>query len=137
GSKMTVDNGLQNFASFDVAHANASLWVFKKRPVTGSANPFTAVSVLTSDSLRSQLKEVVIRYQSSYTISEDYSLIAQPTEQAFLTISVADTLFPRLQAVIDQPPEEQLVKDVKQLNNAAGYVLRLRHGEQILYCVKK
>ena len=30
-----------------------------------------------------------------------------------------------------------MVKNVKQLNNAAGYVLRLRHGASVIYCVKK
>lgn len=29
------------------------------------------------------------------------------------------------------------MSNVKQLNNAAGYVLRLRHGESVIYCVKK
>jgi hypothetical protein len=134
---MTVAEDLRSFGEFDVTESSASLWIFKKRPVSGNANPFTVVSVLMSDSLRSQLKELVARYQVSHTITEDYCVLAQPNEGGTLSVPCADTLFPSLQALIDQPPEEHLVQDVKQLNNAAGYVFRLRHGNELLYCVKK
>jgi hypothetical protein len=134
---MTVAEDLQAFGGFNVAQASASFWIFKKRPVTGDANPFTAVSVLISETLQVQLKELVTGYQSSHTILEEYSLLAQPSEGGFLSVPRLVTLFPNLQELIDQPLEERLVRNVKQLNNAAGYVLRLRHGDNLLYCVKK
>ncbi len=134
---MTAVQDLQAFEAFNVSEAVASLWVFKKRPATGQMNPFTAVSVLMSDSLRDQLKGVASSYQTSHTIVEEYSLLSQTCEGGFLTVSRAGTLFPSLQGLIDQPLEECLVKNVKQLNNAAGYLLRLRHGELVIYCVKK
>lgn len=134
---MTVEQDLQAFGAFDATEAVASLWVFKKRPATGQMNPFTAVSVLMSDSLRDQLKGLASSYQTSHTIAEEYNLLSQTCEGGFLAVSRAGTLFPSLQGLIDQPLEECLVKNVKQLNNAAGYVLRLRHGESVIYCVKK
>jgi hypothetical protein len=134
---MTAAEDLLVFGGFDAGQANASLWVFKKRPVTGDMNPFTAVSVLMSDTLLAELKELVAGYQSSHTISEEYGLLTQPSEGGFLSVARTDTLFPNLQAAIDQPLEEHLVKNVKQLNNAAGYVFRLRHDDKILYCVKR
>ena len=134
---MTLAQDLQAFGAFDVAQATASLWVFKKRPATGQMNPFTAVSVVMGDALRDQLKELARSYQASHTIAEVYNLLSQPSEGGFLGISREGTLFPSLQGLIDQPLEECLVKNVKQLNNAAGYVLRLRHGESVIYCVKK
>lgn len=134
---MTVAQDLGVFGDFDVNGATASLWVFKKRPSNGQLNPFTAVSVLMSGTLRDQLKELVSSYQGSHTIAEEYSLLSQPTEGGFLSVSREGTLFPNLQGLIDLPLEECLVKNVKQLNNAAGYVLRLRHGDSVLYCVKK
>lgn len=100
-------------------------------------NPFTAVSVVMGDALRDQLKELANNYQTSHTLAEEYSLLSQTSEGGFLAVSREDTLFPSLQGLIDQPLEECLVKNVKQLNNAAGYVLRLRHGESVIYCVKK
>ncbi|NRE35949.1 DUF4868 domain-containing protein [Burkholderia pseudomallei] len=87
--------------------------------------------------LRDQLKELARSYQASHTIAEVYNLLSQPSEGGFLAISREGTLFPSLQGLVDQPLEECLVKNVKQLNNAAGYVLRLRHGESVIYCVKK
>jgi len=134
---MTVAQDMQSFGAFDIDQATASLWVFKKRPATGQMNPFTAVSVVMSDALRDQLKELAKGYQASHTVSEEYNLLSQPSEGGFLVVSREGTLFPSLQGLIDQPLEECLVKNVKQLNNAAGYVLRLRHGESVIYCVKK
>lgn len=90
-----------------------------------------------SNALRDQLKELVSSYQGSHTIAEEYNLLSQPTEDGFLSVQREGTLFPHLQRLIDHPLEECLVNNVKQLNNAAGYVLRLRHGDFLLYCVKK
>lgn len=90
-----------------------------------------------SDSLRNQLKGLASSYQTSHTIAGEYNLLSQTFESGFLAVSRGGTLFPSLQGLIDQPLEECLVKNVKQLNNAAGYVLRLRHGESVIYCVKK
>lgn len=134
---MTVAQDLQAFGEFNIDQAVASLWVFKKRPATGQMNPFTAVSVVMSDTLRDQLKALASGYKASHTAFEDYSLLSQPGEGSFLAMASEQTLFQPLKGLIDQPLEECLVKNVKQLNNAAGYILRLRHGESIVYCVKK
>jgi hypothetical protein len=134
---MTVEQDRQVFGEFDVAQAVASLWIFKKRPATGQMNPYTAVSVVMSDTLRDQLKGLASSYQTSHTAAEAYTLLSQPGEGSFLAVSREETLFPSLQGLIDQPLEECLVRNVKQLNNAAGYVLRLCHGESVIYCVKK
>ncbi|MBU0620608.1 MAG: DUF4868 domain-containing protein [Gammaproteobacteria bacterium] len=134
---MTIADDLHAFRNFDVAQATASLWVFKKRPVARQMNPFTATAALMSEELRDQLKELVNGYRGSHTIAEEYNLLAQPSEGGFLSVQREETLFPNLQELIDQPLEECLVRNVKQLNNAAGYVLRLRQGDRVLYCVKK
>lgn len=134
---MTVIEDLRPFSDFNVEQAIASLWIFKKRSVIGDTNPFTAVSVLMSDTLRDQLKELINNYRNSHTFSENYDLLAQCTEGGFLSAPMSETLFPSLKELIDLPPEEQLVRNVKQLNNAAGYILRLRHEDQLLYCIKK
>lgn len=77
---MTVEQDMQAFGTFNIAQATASLWVFKKRPVTGQMNPFTAVSVVMSDTFRDQLKELARSYQTSHTIADEYSLLSQPSE---------------------------------------------------------
>jgi hypothetical protein len=134
---MTIAQDLQSFGTFDVVQSTASLWVFKKRPSNGKMNPFTAVSVLMGDALRKQLKDLVTAYQDSHSFAEEYSLLSQTSEDGFLAVSREDTLFHNLQTLIDRPLEECLVRNVKQLNNAAGYVLRLRHADSVIYCVKK
>lgn len=134
---MTTLHDLQTFSAFDIAEATASLWIFKKRPANGQINPFTAVSVVMSEALRDQLKELATDYQTSHTSAEEYNLLSQPSEDVFLAVPRNETLFPDLQRLIDRPLEECLANDAKQLNNAAGYVLRLRHGDSAIYCVKK
>ncbi|WMY11062.1 Kiwa anti-phage protein KwaB-like domain-containing protein [Paraburkholderia phenoliruptrix] len=134
---MTVAEDLRAFGEFEVGQSTASLWVFKKRPVTGKMNSFTSVSVLMSDALRQQLKELVSGYQARHTIADQYNLLSQPSEDGFLSVAREETLFQDLKQLVDQPLEECLVKNVKQLNNAAGYVLRLRHRESVLYCVTR
>lgn len=90
-----------------------------------------------SDALKSELNALVVSYQGSHTFAEAYSLLSQPAEDGFLSVPCDDTLFLNLRELVDKPMEECLVKDVKQLNNAAGYVFRLRHGDSVIYCVKK
>ena len=119
---MTVIDNLQAFRGYDVSRSSASLWVFKKRPVSGNINPFAAISVLMSDNLQDQLKEVVLSYQLSHTTEEAYNLLAQTSEGGFLSFARAETLFPDLQKWVDLPHEEHLAKSEKQLNNAAGYI---------------
>lgn len=134
---MTSPQHLRAFSAFDIAQATASLWVFKKRPASAQINPFTAVSVVMSNALRDQLKALARSYQASHTLVEQYNLLTQTSEEGFLAVSRNETLFPDLQSLIDRPLEECLANSVKQLNNAAGYVLRLRYGDSVLYCVKK
>lgn len=90
-----------------------------------------------SNALRDQLKGLASSYQTSHTIADGYNLLSQPCEGGFLAVLREGTLFPSLQALIDRPLEECLLKSAKQLNNAAGYVLRLRHGDSVIYCIKK
>ncbi len=137
GVKMTITEDLQAFREFDATAASVSLWVFKKRPVSGGINPFTTVSVLMSDTLQKQLKDLVVGYQDSHTTEEAYTLLAQTSEGGFLSFVGSETLFPELQSLIDQPHEEHLANGVKQLNNAAGYVFKLRWQNKLLYCVKR
>ena len=89
---MTIAQDMQSFGAFDTAQATASLWVFKKRPATGQMNPFTAVSVLMGDALRNQLKDLARNYQTSHTLVEEYSLLSQTSEGAFLAVSREGTL---------------------------------------------
>lgn len=134
---MPFDQDMQDFGSFDVDLADASLWVFKKRPAPEQQNTFTASSVLMGEELREELRKIVGRYQESCTLAEEYGLLAQVNEDGFLAADRENSIFSDLQGLIDRPLEECLARKVKQLNNAAGYVFRLEHNALVLYCVKK
>jgi Domain of unknown function (DUF4868) len=134
---MTQQIDLQTFKSFPVDESQFSLWVFKKRIVSGDANPFSAVSVMTSSALQVELKSVIKKYQEKFVEVEEYSLLSQPNESGMLRHSAEMTSFPSLKELADRPQEEHYVKKISNLNNAAGYLLRLRHNDDLLYCVRK
>jgi hypothetical protein len=134
---MNLTQSLQAFSNFNVDRATASLWVFKKRPASENMNPFTAVSVMMADTLVHELKTLVLSYQSSHTTADEYNLLNQTSEGGFLAISREKTLFPSLQKLVDQYSQDFLVRNVKQLNNAAGYIFRLSDGNSVVYCAKK
>lgn len=133
----TAMDEIKHFREFNAEGASASLWVFKKRPVKDNANPFRAVAVNVSGELEAQLKQVVKDYQTTVTSAESYGLLAQPGEGEFLTIPAGDTLFSELETLVDRPLEENLASKINQLNNAAGYTLRLHSNGKTLYCIKK
>lgn len=134
---MTAALDLQAFGGFDVAQAAASLWVFKKRSANAAGNSFTAVSAVMSEALLAELKALVQSYQNSHTLSEVYDLLAQPTEDGFLSVPCDETIFLSLRELMDRPMEECLVTHVRQLDNATGYAFRLRLDGVVVYCVKK
>lgn len=134
---MTIQEDFTAFQAFQSAEGSASLWVFKKRPIADDANPFRAVSVMMSEELEAELRAVVYGYQQTFGEASPYNLLAQTNEGGFLGASKAETLFPELEELVNQPAHEHQITSVKQLNNAAGYVFRIRVGDAVLYCAKK
>lgn len=137
GAKVTIQEDFEAFKTFQTSEGSASLWVFKKRPIADDANPFRAVTVMMSDALAAELRAVVQGYQQTLSEVNPYDLLAQTNESGFLGVGRVGTLFPDLEELVDQPAHEHQITSVKQLNNAAGYVLRLRVGDSVLYCAKK
>lgn len=130
---MTKELALKACRDFNVAEASLSLWAFKKRTTSG----FTARSINLTDELTLQLKEIVKNALEERTEVEDYSLLAQPNEVGTLHVGSDETIYNELRGLVDQPVEENLIDSPRQLQNCAGYVIRLRHGEKILHCVKR
>lgn len=132
---MTVEQTLQKFKEFNIAEASLSLWVFKKS-ASQNAN-FTAHAVVVTNALASILKEIVTTTLARYTEVEPYTLLAQPNEVSCLCLEADETIFPELQELIDFPVEEHLIENLKQIENSAGYVVRLQNDEGTIYCVHR
>lgn len=132
---MTIERTLLEIKSFDVGTASLSLWVFKKS--SSSRANFTARAVVVTEALKQALKEVVVSALSRCTEVEPYTLLAQPVDAGCLHLETDETIFPDLLGLVDLPVEEHLIQDVKQIENSAGYVVRLQCGGSALYGVHK
>ena len=138
---MSFSNTLTTFKNLDIASAELALWVFKKRQGTNGADStvrYKAHWVRTTYAVKEELKFLVQGYQETYIEVEDYSLLAQNNESSFLAISASETIFDQLKQLVDQPEEEHQASGERHLNNAIGYLVRMRLTDgTVLYAVRK
>ncbi|CAE6969263.1 hypothetical protein R69608_07193 [Paraburkholderia nemoris] len=132
---MAANEALASTKNFNVADASLTLWTFKKS--AGKSGRFKAFATVTTDDLTAELKRIVTDTLARYQEVEDYQLLAQPNEVGCLYLEGDETTFPQLQDQIDLPPEEHLITNVKQLENSAGYVVRLQTQNEVLYGVRR
>lgn len=130
---MSKENTLALFQNFPIAQASLSLWVFKRRTVGG----FSARAVNTTPGLTEQLRQIAASSLARLEEVEEYELLAQVNEVSCLHLQEDETVFSDLQALVDLPPEENLIKNIRQIDNSIGYLVRLRTDGQAIYCVKK
>jgi hypothetical protein len=130
---MTKEQALADCKEFDVANGVLSLWVFKKRQTGG----YTAKSIDVTDGLTTELKNIIARALQARTEVDDYSLIAQRNEASCLHVGTDETSFADLKALLDAPAEEHRIEGERAFKNIAGYVIRVRVGARVLYCVRQ
>lgn len=130
---MTKELALADCRNFAVAGAVLSLWIFKKRVGGG----FSSTSIEVSDALAQELRNIVTGSLQAHTEVEDYSLVVQRNEVSCLHVGTDETTFGDLKALVDEPAEEHRIKNDRDLKNCAGYVIRLRTANRVLYCVKR
>lgn len=129
---MAKEDTLASAKAFPVMEGNLSLWVFKK-----NASGFSARSVNITDALGAALRNIVIARLARTTEVDEYDLLAQTNEVSCLHLESDETIFDSLKDLVDRPAAENGITSTKQLDNSAGYLVRLRQGDQVLYCVKK
>ena len=132
---MSANQALDILHQFDIATASLSVWVFKKSQ--GRAGRFRAQSVVATPELIAEVKDIAIARIGRCAEAENYDLITQINEASCLFLESDETLFPQLQDVVDQPPEEHLIDDFSDLQGSLGYVARFTHGDDVLYCVSR
>jgi hypothetical protein len=132
---------LASFKNLDIAPEDISLWVFKKRIVALNATDtvkYRAFWVKTTNAVKAELIALVRNYQQSYIEVESYSLLAQNNENSFLAMDASETAFDQLKQLVDQPEEEHQASQERELNNAVGYLVRMRVPDgTVLYAVRK
>jgi len=126
---------LHQLKAFDIPGSSLSLWVFKNS--SSKAANFKAHAVIATPALTTVLKQIAENTLANYIEIEPYALLAQPNEVGCLCLETDETIFPELQKVIDAPPEEHLIQNLRQIENSTGYVVRLQGNTQVLYCIKR
>lgn len=130
---MTKEQSLVDCRAFDLAGGTLSLWVFKK-PTGGG---FTAKSIDVTEGLAAELKNIIAAELQTHTEVDDYSLIAQRNEVSCLHVGTDETCFADLKGLVDAPAEEHRIEGERAFKNIAGYVIRVRTGQRVLYCVRQ
>jgi hypothetical protein len=131
------ETALQQLKEFELARARVSLWVFKKRNAGGSALSFSAFWVDAAPRLAKELKAIAKSARDSFTEVSDYGLLVQPNDEELLTLKTAGTQFQALEDAVSGSEEDLQASSRKDLDNAAGYVVRFTSKGQTLYCVRK
>lgn len=132
---MTPIESLQKLKNFDKDEASLSLWVFKSS-TSKNAN-FKAYSVVVTPKLSRVLRDIAKNTLKHYTEVEEYALLAQPNECGCLSLATDETIFPELCAAVDLPVEEHLIQSLRQIENSAGYIVRMQLRDRVMYCVKR
>lgn len=130
---MTKEQSLIDCKQLDVTNGILSLWVFKKR----SGGGYKANSIEVTDALITELKRIVNQALQVRTEVEDYSFIAQRNEVSCLHVGTDETSFVDLKDLLDVPAEECRIKGERAFQNISGYVIRVRVGARVLYCVRQ
>lgn len=130
---MTKEQALADCRAFNLKDGVLSLWVFKKRQAGG----YTASSIDVTDGLMAELKNIIERSLQARTEVDDYSLIAQPNEVGCLHVGTDETSFADLKTLLDAPAEEHRIEGDRAFRNISGYVIRVRSGQRVLYCVRQ
>jgi Domain of unknown function (DUF4868) len=130
---MTKEQALVDCRGFGLADGVLSLWVFKKRPTGG----FTANSIDVTDGVAAELKKIIAATLQTRTEVDDYSPLVQRNEVSCLHVGTDETSFGGLKALVDAPPEEHRIEGQRAFQNIAGYLVRVRAGARVLYCVRQ
>ncbi|WP_267084299.1 DUF4868 domain-containing protein [Xanthomonas sacchari] len=129
-----TDQALQALQDFDLDCAGVHLWVFKS---STTASRFSANYVRIDEALEGRLREFAKTERTRMTEWIPYGHLAQPTDDGCLSVSIAETDFASLQALVDRPELEHPVIKRDQLKNAVGYVVKFYQEERVLYAVRR
>ena len=128
---------LEQLKEFDFARARVSIWVFKKRSAGNNTLSFSAAWVDIASRLAKELKDIAKATRDAFTEVAEYGLLQQPNETELLAISKTDTQFQTLADAIAGREETHQANTRKDLDNAAGYIVKFSSKGTLILCVRK
>lgn len=134
-----IDKQLKAVRLADFKSWSTSLWLVKRRPL--GADRIARYSVLRVEldkKLEGKLKrKATERIQDSRFKLEEYDFLTADQDDRLLTLDAADTDFAKIQAEIDQGLNNPKVDKYEDLLDTWAFVLKLEHGNQVIYAVRK
>jgi hypothetical protein len=129
---------LDDLRAFDIDAATVSLWVFRGPRGASDAPPaYTGYWVETTDDLDAALKETVAVQRDRIEETLEYDLLAQNNETSALLIGKEETNAGLLTDIVAAETGDRRVRGPEQLVNAAFYLMKLIHNNDILYAVRR
>ncbi|WP_447774001.1 DUF4868 domain-containing protein [Variovorax boronicumulans] len=119
---------------FNYADSAIHLWIFKR---SSTAQRFSARYAQTDDALNSLLLTVVRSEIQRITEYANYTHLSETNQNSCLATPIAGSDFEHLKALADRPEPDWRVRDIKDLKNANGYLVKFTHNGQIIYAVKR
>ncbi|MEQ8694890.1 MAG: DUF4868 domain-containing protein [Gammaproteobacteria bacterium] len=125
------------FANFDIAHADVSVWLFRKSRGADAGVVFTGHWIDTDEDLDAALKEAVATARDGVMEAEDYSLTATLEHGQSLTIEKAVTT---AEQIVEKSAEElpnRKATNIPHIQNTDFYVVKLTEGDNVLHAVRR
>ncbi len=129
---------LEDLKAFDIAAAAVSVWTFKKSTPTGQPPVFTGRWIAVDDALAAALRQSLTTARAGIGETHPYGLLAQINEGSALVLGTDETHASGIVAQTADPTPERKVRDLKQINNSAFYVVKfVAAGGQTLHAVRR
>jgi hypothetical protein len=124
----------ESLRAFDYVNSHVYLWVFKR---STTADRFSARYVQTDANLNALLVAVAQGEINRITEYADYTYLSQTNENSCLATPIAGSDFEHLKLLVDRPEPDWRVRDLRDLKNAGGYVVKFTHDGSTVYAVKR
>lgn len=127
---------LADLKGFDLAAADLTVWVYKKSTRDGLPI-FVGRWVGITDELSAALRAAVLIAREGITETIEYDILAQNNEGSALKLGADETHIALVEAQALSATPARKVTKLKQIENAAFYVLRFASPAGVLHAVRK
>lgn len=128
---------LNDLWAFDVSGSAVSVWTFKKSVPAGQPPVFAGRWIDVDDALAAALRQALTDAREGVTETHPYGLLAQVNEGSALVLGADETHAPAIVLQTNDPTPGRKVRQLKEINNSAFYVVKFVAGGQTLHAVRK
>ncbi|MBT9540059.1 Kiwa anti-phage protein KwaB-like domain-containing protein [Thiobacillus sp.] len=122
----------------DFKHWITTIWLVKRRLDVHKQAHYSVFRVDVDKKLLNKLKKAVTdRIQGANYKLESYDFLTADQDNHLFTIESSETDFAKIQGEVDKGLANPKVEKYEDLLNSWAYVVKLEHGESVVYGVRK